>query len=176
MPPLLIFLFLFLISRFAFLSEGSPLTVMRWAIKCLVDVAALSIVFRLTPECLIVCLIALLANTAILMNEVFEQEAKPKTRSLSLVIVLALAIIYMERIQIHGLRPGFWLQMSPAMLALICSILLCLKESNFVIRWFFEDHRLIDKTDNSGSKTENGRIIGNLARFRIGAPGITLGI
>ncbi|MEM1223690.1 MAG: hypothetical protein AAGH40_13125 [Verrucomicrobiota bacterium] len=164
MPPFLIFIFLFLLSRFLFLSEGHPLSVMRWGVKCLVDVAVLLVVFGISPESLFFCLTTLVANTAILLSEVFEKGANPRTRSLSLIVVILLATILMDRLLVYGVIPTNWLNMGPAMLALICSVLLCLKESNFLIRWFFEHNRLIEKIEEADSKTENGRIIGNLER------------
>ena len=45
--------------------------------------------------------------------------------------------------------------------------LLCLKESNFAIRWFFRHYRLVEKVQalSDAPSTENGRIIGNLERL-----------
>ncbi|MGZ0657319.1 hypothetical protein ACWPKO_03340 [Coraliomargarita sp. W4R53] len=158
-----LYIFIFLLSRFVFLSEGQPVTRNRFAVKTAADIAMALIAFEIEPLLWFLIVGTVIINLGLLLNESLDDEAKPSGRVISLLLGLALIIIFAAYTS-PNLAPRIFLDLNHTLYAIGCGILLCLKESNFAIRAFVKKHQLVEKLQDP-PKTENGRIIGNLERL-----------
>lgn len=104
----------------------------------------------------------ILIHLMLLMVERFKGKCSPGARIVSLSISVMWILIVLQSTSHY--RP--LLDVNNIIWGPICGMLLCLKESNYLIRYCFDRLKLIDKiSGDSMQKTENGRIIGNLERL-----------
>jgi len=107
-------------------------------------------------------------NGVLYLVERHPKQANPAARTVTLVAALPLIYGVSHNLPLHlDVRFAFLQNFSTEWLALLTAAFLCLKESNFAIRWFFRHHKLVEKVEAlaDGPSTENGRIIGNLERL-----------
>jgi hypothetical protein len=167
METLLISFILLLGIRFICLKEGVALSRKRLALMG----GFFLISFPLIVEPLF--LSGALAVVLFLLHATvyrFERKCGRPSAATRTVVCLVSAFVICLLI-IVGSEAGYPLanktDFSTKLLAFVTGVLLCLKESNFVIRWFFQHYKLIEKVEalDDAPKTENGRIIGNLERL-----------
>jgi hypothetical protein len=150
-----------LLSRFFFFREGEPVTTRSIFPKTLVDLLALALLVRLgdPPPALAFALpVLLVVGNLLLWNQERTGEA-PGLRVITLFSIL-IPFVVAEPIPLND----FAREIPARSCILAISALLALKESNFLIRWFFRRHRLAERIIHMPN-TENGRLIGDLERL-----------
>jgi len=147
-----------LLSRFLFLPEDRSARFPALITKLVLDLALLALLLPEPSALLLLGGIATAGNLALLLIERGRGREHPGLRALTL-FALLLPLIFGP----FPLRP--WAgQLAPYPCAIAASALLALKETNFVVRWFFQRHRLAAKLREL-PRTDNGRLIGNLERL-----------
>lgn len=167
MDSFLIGILILLLGRFLALSEGGRLTGKAFSLTVVFYLVATFLVFQHFEFATLFFLLLFLQSGILFLVERQKRRSMPAGRTLTLII--AVAAIYAAYVnfpnfdlRFHALR-----NISSEWLALFVGILLCLKESNFVIRWFFRHTKLVEKVgaEANAPATDNGRIIGSLERL-----------
>lgn len=167
METTLIGLILLLAIRFIFLKEGTPLSGKR--------LTWMGVLFPVAFVCFIGPLLLAGALALILftlhVNVYFlEHKRDQSCPGYRLVIGLA-SFLFIMVFSAVGYEFGYPLKGNTCLpneaLAVVAAVFLCLKESNFAIRWLFQHYKLMETVDalEDAPKTENGRIIGSLERL-----------
>jgi hypothetical protein len=156
-----------LIARFVWLKEGHRLTGRRFTGMVLFLLVAHFLIFE-NPVFAAALSVLLIGLSAILyFIERCGQQASPAARTVTLLV--AIPLVYAVFVNLAHFHPqlDIFETFPTEWLALLTAALLCLKESNFAIRWFFRHYGLIEKVKAlaDAPSTENGRIIGNLERL-----------
>lgn len=150
-----------LLVRFLFLREGEPVSTRRIFPKMLVEIAAFALLIDLDrePRLFLFALPVILVVGNLLLWRFEREREAPGLRVLTLLLLLVPFLLA------DALPLSRFATRLPADGCLFAvSALLALKESNFLIRWFFHRHRLAEKIKALPS-TENGRLIGDLERL-----------
>jgi hypothetical protein len=124
--------------------------------------------FQVTELYVLLIVGMILLDTSLYVIEQRLKRSSSMARSLTLFVGLGLGVLHGNLgPDLVSLRWGAFGDLSTDIYCFILSIILCLKESNFLIRWFFQHYRLIEKVEaeQDAPATANGRIIGNLERL-----------
>jgi hypothetical protein len=163
MNSLLLAILIFLVTRFLLLKEGERLSWPRLGSLLVLLFGGFLLFFE--NALLLVCFLSLL-HVGLFLRERISPEGSAGFRWVTLGLGLVLIFLwpgaYSLPIQLKVLS-----DFSPVGLSLMIAVFLCLKESNFFIRWFFNHYKLLEKVDagGNGSATQNGRVIGMLERL-----------
>jgi len=165
---LLLYWILYSLGRLFFLSEGAMLRTWRYRFMVLLHVVLSVWLFDLSELHILLIACVLILDTGIYVVEQRLGRSSPMARSITLFCGMALGVFFMN------LGPGYitlretsFGNIRPDVYCFVLSMILCLKESNFLIRWFFQHYQLIEKVkaEKDAPETANGRIIGNLERL-----------
>jgi hypothetical protein len=167
MNSLLIAYAVLLLIRFTCLKEGDRFTFKRLLAAAGLLLLTLPICFQSIPFTVVMFLPLILLHGILYIAERRLERTSPALRAVTLIIGLALVWAVLISGLDFSLRWRSLSNFSAEWLALLVAALLCLKESNFVIRWFFRYYKLVKKVEalTDAPSTENGRIIGNLERL-----------
>lgn len=169
MNALLVYIICYLSVRLICLSEGQMLGAWRYRFQLLAHIGLVVLLFdAITLNVLFLLGAITLIDTGLYLVECRLKRSSSMARALTLLLGLAAGVVLTD--------PGFAksglsfeiLALGPIQIyCFLASVLLCLKESNFVIRWFFQHYKLIEKVEaeDDAPATANGRIIGNLERL-----------
>lgn len=167
MTALFICWILFVLVRFCVLVEGQSLSPRRYGSLVVLHVLSGLLFFQANIFfCLVLAVIVALDSGLYLVERRLGQSSS-KARSLSLLLGLFLIGFFFIEWPIMPLREMLIIGFDLRFYAFVLSLLLCLKESNFFIRWFFRHYKLVEKVEaeKDAPATANGRIIGNLERL-----------
>jgi hypothetical protein len=167
MNSLLIAFIILLLVRFICLKEGQRFSFARFLSASGLFLLALGASFQSIPFATILSVFLISLHGTIYIVERRLDRSSPALRTVILIIALPLVYGTFVNLIDHDLRLDCLRTCSTEWLALLTAALLCLKESNFAIRWFFRHYKLVQKVEalTDGPSTENGRIIGSLERL-----------
>lgn len=167
MNSLFIAYLIWLIARFVWLKEGHRLTGRRFTGMLLFLLVALFLVFENPVFAAALSVLSISLSAILYFVERHRQQASPAARTVTLLAAIPLVYAVFVNLPEFHLRLNILEAFSTEWLALLTAALLCLKESNFALRWFSRHHRLIEKVNelDDAPSTDNGRIIGNLERL-----------
>jgi hypothetical protein len=167
MNSLLILFIIVLLVRFICLKEGHRFSFARFSGASGLFLVALLGNFQSIPFAAIISVLLVTVHGMLYIAERRLNRASPALRTIILIAAMPLVSgIFLNSIG-NDLRLDSLRDFSTEWLALLTAALLCLKESNFAIRWFFRHYKLVEKVEalSDAPSTENGRIIGNLERL-----------
>jgi len=151
----------------SWLKEGQRLTGRRFTGLLLSLLVTLFSVFESPVFATALSVLLISLSTILYVPERRRQQASPAARTMTLLAAIPLVYAVFLNLADFQLRSDILKSFPTEWLALLTAALLCLKESNFVIRWFFRHYGLVKKVEklDDAPSTENGRIIGNLERL-----------
>ncbi len=171
MDSLLIAFIILLLVRLICLKEGYRLSAGRFFAACGLFPLFLFTGFQSVSFAAILSVLLIILHGLLYLTERRLERSSPALRTITLIIAMPLVYIAMPLeygtfgyVVGNHLRLDSLQSFSTEWLALLTAVLLCLKESNFAIRWFFHHFDLVHKVPDAPS-TENGRIIGSLERL-----------
>ncbi|MEM6820612.1 MAG: hypothetical protein AAF558_01545 [Verrucomicrobiota bacterium] len=147
------------------MSEEKAFTKSRLLLKSTVEILILLGLFGPTELGLLACTLVVSLNTVVVGHEWICKSSSAAIRCATLLIGLVLGFLIFWGYPDSVISFSAASALTTTRLSIICSILLCIRECNFVIRWFFEQQQLVEKLEDPEPKTRNGRIIGNLERL-----------
>ncbi|MEM7672680.1 MAG: hypothetical protein AAF212_04995, partial [Verrucomicrobiota bacterium] len=158
----LIYSIIYLGARFIFVSEGNRLTTVRFVGLFLLHTFASGLVFGFQAQSVWVLACLLCIDLALYLIEGWTRKSNSMARGLTMIVGLGLIFGFTQNASI----PREFTETNNEALAFVFATLLCLKESNFVIRCFFRSFHLANANEGEpgDSRTKNGRIIGGLER------------
>jgi len=158
---------IFLLTRFVCLKEGDRFTFKRFLVAAGVFLLTQLVCFRSIPFVVGMFIPLIVLHGILYFTERRLDRTSPALRLMTLIMGLSLIWVVLTSGLDFRLRWPSLSNISPEWLHLLIAGLLCMKESNYAIRWFFRQYKLLEKVESlsADSSTENGRIIGSLERL-----------